>query len=261
MTQDDYIYFYGISCKYTYDIAVFLILPLYSIDYKRLIYHFSHIGYGNWSDILEEVASFQSVTVAYPGKTVLSGFSFSFAEGEKVLLRGKSGSGKSTLFSYLLGYSQPAAGSVLFRGETITSAGIGAVRGSFSYVPQNTDVGEGNVREFLGEIFSYASTPGMPDVPALAGIFRQFDLDPSLLDSDFSDLSGGEKQRLLLATSVMLGRDIFLLDEPTASLDPALKETVAEYFTSDPSLTVLVISHDPQWEAGVDRIVELDGTT
>lgn len=216
---------------------------------------FEYRCYGGYMG--QELISFESISVSYSGKKVLENFNLSVSEGEKILLKGKSGSGKSTIFSYLMGYSRPNSGNVLFKGKLLNPANVGIVRESISYVPQNSDVADGNVRDFIHDIFSYAAVSVFPDEKSISDVFSEFGLEISVLDNDFSDLSGGEKQRLLLAISIMLNRDIFLLDEPTSSLDSDLKEKVADYYTRDPSATVLVISHDPQWEKIVDRVVEV----
>ncbi len=205
----------------------------------------------------QELIRLESISVSYSGKKVLDDFHLSVFEGEKILLKGKSGCGKSTLFSYLMGYSKPDSGDVFFKGKTLDPATAELVRKSISYIPQNTDVGEGQVRDFIQDIFSYLAVSALPDEQSISGVFSEIGLETSLMDIDFSDLSGGEKQRLLLAISILLKRNIFLLDEPTSSLDSDLKEKVAEYYTKDPSTTLLVISHDPQWEKIVDRVVKV----
>jgi putative ABC transport system ATP-binding protein len=57
--------------------------------------------------------------------------------------------------------------------------------------------------------------------------------------------------------SLLLERNVLLLDEPTSSLDSSLKSKVVDYFVNDPSLTVVVISHDPQWEREGLRVVDI----
>ncbi|MBP2031198.1 putative ABC transport system ATP-binding protein [Methanohalophilus levihalophilus] len=205
----------------------------------------------------QELIQFESISVSYSGKKVLEDFNLSVFEGEKILLKGKSGCGKSTLFSYLMGYSKPDSGNVFFNGKPLSPLIVGNVRTNISYVPQNADVAEGNIRDFINNIFSFSSVSVSADEQSVSDILSEFSLDNSVLDKDFSDLSGGEKQRLLLAVSILLDRNVFLLDEPTSSLDSDMKEKVAEYFTKNPSSTLLIVSHDPQWEKIVDRVVEV----
>ena len=67
------------------------------------------------------------------------------------------------------------------------------------------------------------------------------------LKKDISQLSGGERQRIAIITAVLLGRDVFFLDEATASLDKGLKKTVVDFFIQRPDWTVVSVSHDSHW--------------
>ena len=86
---------------------------------------------------------------------------------------------------------------------------------------------------------------------------KLFDLDESILEKRVSELSGGEKQRTGIAVAILLGREIFLADEITASLDKELKKRVAGYF-AESKFTVVAVSHDSEWiETGKFRVVEI----
>jgi len=74
----------------------------------------------------------------------------------------------------------------------------------------------------------------------------RFELDKSILHSDLSEISGGEKQRIAIIIALLLERKIFLLDEITSALDNESKQSVVDFFL-DLDATVIAVSHDQGW--------------
>jgi len=205
----------------------------------------------------KNIIEFRNLSIIHSHQKVLENFNLIIKEGEKLLIRGKSGTGKSTLFLCLLGLMHPSGGEVYFENLPVTGNSVSAVRTKVAYVPQNVDVGRGSVNEFFDTIFSYNTVGFSPSLEKIQRLLEWFELDTSILKKEFKSLSGGEKQRIVLILSLLLERNVFLLDEPTSSLDSSLKSKVVDYFVNDPSLTVVVISHDPQWEREDLRVVDI----
>ena len=201
------------------------------------------------------VFEINDVVVRFGETKELGPLNLRVAEGEKVVIFGKSGSGKTTLFRLLLGFLQPASGEVKFCGEVVESAVAWRLRKELAYVNQAPDSDSGPVREALLRLTSELRVQR----EQLLEAFANFDLPEANLDSTMSDLSGGERQRVALAASTLLGRRIFLLDEPTAALDEGNKARVAEFFLRDrPDWTVVVISHDEVWrQPDLATLIEL----
>ena len=86
---------------------------------------------------------------------------------------------------------------------------------------------------------------------------RELELEHDILDKNFQELSGGEKQRIGILTSLLLNRDIYLLDEVTSALDMKLKKKVADYFLAQEDWTLLIISHDQEWERDWMEIIDI----
>jgi putative ABC transport system ATP-binding protein len=152
---------------------------------------------------------------------------------------------------------RPSKGDVYFKDLPVNGNSVSVVRTKIAYVPQDVDVGRDSVNEFFDTIFSYNAVGFTPDFEKIQRLLEWFELDDSILKKEFKSLSGGEKQRIVLILSLLLERNVFLLDEPTSSLDSSLKSKVVDYFVNDPSLTVIVISHDPQWEREGLRVVDI----
>jgi putative ABC transport system ATP-binding protein len=86
---------------------------------------------------------------------------------------------------------------------------------------------------------------------------RELELEYDILDKNFQELSGGEKQRIGILITLLLNRDIYLLDEITSALDVNLKKKVADYFLAREDWIILVISHDREWYRDWVEIIDL----
>jgi putative ABC transport system ATP-binding protein len=104
--------------------------------------------------------------------------------------------------------------------------------------------------------FFYRANRDKLDSEKLRVFMRELGLEDDILDKNFQELSGGEKQRIGILIALLLNRDIYLLDEVTSALDVNLKKTVADYFLAREDWTLLVISHDLEWER--DWIEKID---
>jgi putative ABC transport system ATP-binding protein len=205
----------------------------------------------------EEIIKYENIGKFFGSKKVISDFSIRILRGRKILLRGKSGTGKSTLFKMLLGFEKPSEGSLYYRGKPVNSQVAWEIRKEVSYVSQDTDLGEGPVKDLLDEIFTYLPNREKRSPEKLNTLMKEFELEKDTLNKNFENLSGGEKQRIGILIALMLGRDIFLLDEATSALDSELKKRVVDHFLKHEDWTLFVISHDKEWERDEVEIVEI----
>ena len=124
---------------------------------------------------------------------------------------------------------------------------------------QDTDLGEGRkVKNLLDEIFSYRTNKEKLDHEKLRVFMQELELEGNILDKNFQELSGGEKQRIGILIALLLNRDIYLLDEVTSALDMNLKKKVSDYFLAREDWKLLVISHDREWERDWIEIIDLE---
>jgi putative ABC transport system ATP-binding protein len=202
----------------------------------------------------------ENINVKFNDDYLIKDLSFTVEKGEKFLIYGQSGIGKTTIFRLLLGFEFPQTGKIYFEDKVLDVPTVWDIRQKVAYVSQNLDIGGGNVSRLIQRVFSYKSnahiTVSDERQKELLSFFR---LKESILNEDFEKLSGGEKQRIAIIISVLLDRNIFLIDEPTSSLDIELKERVMKYFIENKTWTVLAISHDTDWlnRSGL-RVVNLD---
>lgn len=167
----------------------------------------------------------EEVYAGYGGSLVLNGVSIRVEEGELVTIIGPNGSGKSTLLKTVFGIVKPTRGRVFFNGEEVTGLGphLLVARG-LGYVPQLDNVFPNLTVEENLEMGAYSQRRRAADlVEEVATIF------PVLKEKRRErarNLSGGERQMLAMARALVARPKLLLLDEPTASLAPALVDGV-----------------------------------
>lgn len=170
---------------------------------------------------------FHDVAKRYGAKEALRGIDLTLTPGVYGLL-GPNGAGKSTLMNILTGNLRPTRGRVTLDGQDTVSMGE-AFRRRLGYCPQQQALYPG----FTGEQFLYymASLQGMSREDAkerMDWALARLDLTEAA-GRPIRGWSGGMKQRLLLAQSLLHDPDILVLDEPTAGLDPRQRVAVRRY--------------------------------
>lgn len=201
----------------------------------------------------------KGMTVAADGREILSGLSLRVAPGEKLLIRGASGSGKSTLLRAML-FFEPFTGEVLFDGVPVSADTLAVYRSRIAFLGQRIPPYAGSAAQVLDLPWTYRANRGhAPDPARRIRLLANLRLDDALLARPFETLSGGEKQRLLLVQTLLLGRGVLLLDEPTAGLDHANRLRVIRLLCGLSGVTLVAVSHDPEWAAAADRCLTLAG--
>lgn len=190
---------------------------------------------------------YDDIHLDYAGKNIFSGFSLEVSENEKLLISGPSGCGKTSLFKILLGFTRISSGRVLYNDREVNARTIRAVRRNLFYLSQDIDFRNAPVNAVLDEVFSYEPNRGLVPMPAnREHLMKMLDLGDDILRQDMQKLSGGERQRLGLLVCFLLNRPVWLLDEPTSSLDKKLRRKVVDYVMAT-GKTVLIVSHDDIW--------------
>jgi putative ABC transport system ATP-binding protein len=205
----------------------------------------------------DEIIRYENAGIHFGSKKVLSNFSLCIPKGNKILMKGKSGTGKSTLFKILMGFEKLSEGSVYYKGVPLSPQVAWQIRKEVAYVSQDTDLGEGSVKDLLEEVHSYRPNRDKIVPEKLQILMRELELEKDILEKNFENLSGGEKQRIGILISLLLEREIFLLDEATSALDSGLKKKVVDHFLKYKDWTLFVVSHDREWERDEVEIVDI----
>ena len=192
---------------------------------------------------------------------VINGLNLKIREGEYVAIVGTTGCGKSTLVRLLLGFEKPDKGAVYYDGKDIASLDLHSLRRKIGTVTQDGTL-------FQGDIFSNIaiSAPQMKLEDAwkaaeLAGIADDIRAMPMGMQTQISEgqggISGGQKQRLMIARAVAPGPRILILDEATSALDNRTQQQVAEAL-DQLHCTRIVIAHRLSTIKNCDRILVLN---
>jgi ABC-type cobalamin/Fe3+-siderophores transport system ATPase subunit len=167
--------------------------------------------------------SAEQITAGYHGKAVISGISLAVESGEVLCLLGANGSGKTTLFKTMLGLMRPISGKVCVNGENIARWSREHMAKTLGYVPQaHTPPFAYRVRDVVLMARSVHSGPfASPGRRDLAIAYEALDRLSilHLADQRYTELSGGERQLVMIARALAQQAQILILDEPTSNLD------------------------------------------
>lgn len=211
---------------------------------------------------LGEVA-FEDVWLAYePGRWALRGVNLRIRPGEHVALVGPSGAGKSSLVNLLLRFYEPTRGRVTVGGVDLREVRTDSLRRRIAYVPQETVLFAGTVRDNIAYGKPDASFDEVVRAAVAAnadgfirGLPRGYDTP---LDEAALNLSGGQRQRLAIARALLLDPALIVLDEATSSLDSESEALVQEAVDRlMAGRTALVIAHRLSTVRRAHRIVVL----
>lgn len=187
---------------------------------------------------------FKNVSLGYEGKIVLENINFSVKKGDFITIVGPNGSGKSTLIKGLLGLITPLKGKISY--PNIKKNFIG-------YMPQITKV-DSNFPASVYEIVLSGCLNRLGKRPFYNNEEKSIALKNiellkinEIKDKKFSDLSGGQRQKVLLARSLSSTSELLILDEPSNNLDYNSKLEIYEIIkkiNKENKITIILITHD-----------------
>lgn len=197
------------------------------------------------------------------GTTVLHGINLSIPAGEHLAILGPSGAGKSTLASLVLRMIDPTSGTVRVGGEDVKELRIASLRSHVSILLQDSVLFGITVRENIrfGRLDATDEDIEKAAVLARADTFIRalpngYD---TVLGDAAKDLSGGQRQRLAIARAILRQAPIIILDEATAGLDPASRESILDSLeVLTRGRTSITITHDAFAARLCDRVIWLD---
>ncbi len=193
----------------------------------------------------------ENVSFGYTADHVIEDLSLSVDEGELITIHGENGSGKSTLLKLMLGQLKPQKGNVKLLGKNV--AAMKSFR-EIGYVPQVQTAGQISFPITAGELvvlnlyedFGFFKIPKKTHRDKARAILSEMGM-AAYYKAPVNELSGGLKQRAMIARAMINNPKILVLDEPTAGVDKDSKMNflkLIEKLNREKNLTVVIVSHE-----------------
>ena len=178
-----------------------------------------------------------------------------------ISIEGQSGSGKSTLLRLLNNLDDPTSGEIYLQEKNIKEINPRELRKRVVMLPQSPTVFDGTIRDNLIIGLTFSEQP-VPADENLNNILEKLRVKKSL-DTNASDLSGGEQQRMALARILLMKEaEVFLLDEPSSDLDDKTTKHVMKEFidlSKEANQQIIMVTHDTTVSKNfADSIINMD---
>jgi ABC-type transport system involved in Fe-S cluster assembly fused permease/ATPase subunit len=207
---------------------------------------------------------FDDVRFSYdPERQILQGLSFEVPAGKTVAIVGPSGAGKSTISRLLFRLYDVSGGRILIDGQDIRNVTQASLRASIGMVPQDTVLFNDTIRYNIRYGRWDATDAEVEEAAQMAQIDGFIKMSPKGYETEVGErglkLSGGEKQRVAIARTVLKGPPILVLDEATSALDSHTEQEIQDALEKvSRNRTSLVIAHRLSTIVGADEIIVLD---
>jgi ABC-type transport system involved in Fe-S cluster assembly fused permease/ATPase subunit len=207
---------------------------------------------------------FDNVSFAYePARPILKGLSFEVGAGRTVAIVGPTGAGKSTISRLIFRFYDVSGGRILIDGQDIRDVTQKSLRAAIGMVPQDTVLFNDTIRYNIRYGEWDASNAAVEEAARLAQIDAFIQLSPKGYETEVGErglkLSGGEKQRVAIARTILKAPPILLLDEATSALDTHTERDIQDALDRvSRNRTTLVIAHRLSTIVGADEILVLD---
>lgn len=208
---------------------------------------------------------FKNVSYKFEGskQSTINDISFKIPAGQKVALVGKMGSGKSTMSKLIAGILEPTSGAILIDGVDVRQIDSADTRKNVGVMLQDSWLFSGTIRENIQMGYNEYDDEHVLNICKVAGVDEFVGAQPKGYDLEIKErgigLSGGQKQTINLARSLLHNPKILLLDEPTSSMDQGTeKEVIASLEKFSKEKTMVIVTHRNPILSMVDRIFVME---
>ena len=193
----------------------------------------------------------ESINLRFGEKIIFNNLNLVIRKGEHLCLSGSSGKGKSTFLKLLQGYVLADSGNIIINDTSLNPLTIKEIRRQMAWIPQNINLPVRNGSELI-------TLMQMNDkLESIISIADRLGIEKDLISQDFLKISGGQKQRLIIAICLAMDKEILIMDEPTAALDSESIHKLAHYIGELNGKTIVSASHNPIWLESAKNVYSL----
>ena len=259
-------------------LLIYFFISLKNIIYFDRILIDSKNSYNRLEDLLDEEEDnnnksnfnfnnnieFKNVAYSYDSYNIFENLSFNIDKGDFVFVKGDSGVGKSTLFKILTKQINDYKGKVIVDNTNIKNLSVNDIRNNICFVSQNEIIFTDTILNNI-TLFKEATKKELEKVIRITGIdkfLKEKNISLNfLLEENGHNISGGERQRILLARALLQNKKILILDETTNGIDTLSEENIVRKVKEEYDVTLILISHRYDNLKLFNRVFEIKGGT
>lgn len=259
-------------------LLIYFFISLKNIIYFDRILIDSKNSYNRLEDLLDEEEDnnnksnfnfnnnieFKNVAYSYDSYNIFENLSFNIDKGDFVFVKGDSGVGKSTLFKILTKQVNDYKGKVIIDNTNIKNLSLNDIRNNICFVSQNEIIFTDTILNNI-TLFKEVAKKELEKVIRITGIdkfLKEKNISLNfLLEENGHNISGGERQRILLARALLQNKKILILDETTNGIDILSEENIVRKVKEEYDVTLILISHRYDNLKLFNKVFEIKGGT
>ena len=195
----------------------------------------------------------EGASIAYGHDILFSKFNLQLKRGEIGCVSGPSGCGKTSLLNAILGFTSLREGSITVNNIVLNKNSIDLIRKQIAWIPQELALPLEWVKDMIQLPFGLKANRATPfSETQLFNCFGELGLERELYYKRVNEISGGQRQRMMIAVASMINKPLIVVDEPTSALDSDSTEKVLAFLRhqTQKGTAVLAVSHDKDFAEG-----------
>lgn len=202
----------------------------------------------------------ENLNLNFGNEEIFCHFNLHVNKGEMVCITGQSGRGKTTLLKAIMGFIPFQAGTIIVNDTQLSPKTSEYIRKQIAWMPQELALPTEWVRDMIRlPLDLRANRNNHQTEDKLLQNLKALGLGKELLDKRTNEISGGQRQKIMLAVTALLDKKLIIIDEPTSALDQESTEKVLHFLHRQltPEKSILIVSHNRLLAEGCTRIVTL----